>query len=140
MENIQDTQSGKTSQALSPPTKEKISDASSKASAKSATKPYLFLRLISGFLPGRSWETVTQLHGECSTRNTGEHPNEENASTLSQILQAGVRKYSLSRKACLGIRGELRVARTAENPEKGTGQAENERLVLCDQGGNLRMC
>ena len=104
MENIQDMQSGKTSQALSPPTKEKISDASSKASAKYVTKPYLFLRLISGFLPGRSWEMVTQSHGECSTRNTGERPNAENASTLSQILQAGVpEKYSLSQKACLGI-------------------------------------
>jgi len=37
-------------------------------------------------------------------RNTGEFPNEENASTLSQILQVGVQeKYYLSQKACLGI-------------------------------------
>ena len=34
----------------------------------------------------------------------GEFPREENASTLSQILQAGVpEKYYLSQKACLGI-------------------------------------
>ena len=36
--------------------------------------------------------------------NTGEFPSEENASTLSQILMAGVpEKYYLSQKACLGI-------------------------------------
>lgn len=36
--------------------------------------------------------------------STGESPNAENASTLSQILQAGVpEKYYLSPKACLGI-------------------------------------
>ena len=36
--------------------------------------------------------------------STGESPSEENASTLSQILQAGVpEKYYLSPKACLGI-------------------------------------
>ena len=34
----------------------------------------------------------------------GEFPREENASTLSQILQAEVpEKYYLSQKACLGI-------------------------------------
>jgi hypothetical protein len=38
------------------------------------------------------------------TLNTGEFPNEENASSLSQILQVGVpEKYYLSQKACLGI-------------------------------------
>jgi len=36
--------------------------------------------------------------------NTGEFPSEENASTLSQILQDRVpEKYYLSQKACLGI-------------------------------------
>ncbi len=36
--------------------------------------------------------------------NTGESPSEENASTLSQILQANVpERYSLSPRACLGI-------------------------------------
>ena len=38
------------------------------------------------------------------THNIGEYPNEENASSLSQILQAGVpEKYYLSPKACQGI-------------------------------------
>ena len=36
--------------------------------------------------------------------NTGESPNEENVSSLSQILQAQVPdKYYLSQKACQGI-------------------------------------
>ena len=47
---------------------------------------------------------VTPLRGESSTRNTGESPKEENASSLSQILQVGVpERYYLSPKACLGI-------------------------------------
>ena len=38
------------------------------------------------------------------TRNTGESPSEENASSLSQILQREVpEKYCLSQKACQGI-------------------------------------
>ena len=37
-------------------------------------------------------------------RSIGEFPNEENASTLSQILMVGVpEKYYLSPKACQGI-------------------------------------
>ena len=48
--------------------------------------------------------TVTPSPGESLTRNSGESPKEENASTLSQILQVGVpEKYYLSQKACLGI-------------------------------------
>lgn len=42
--------------------------------------------------------------GESLMLNTGECPNEERESTLSQILQANVpTKYYLSQKACLGI-------------------------------------
>ena len=38
------------------------------------------------------------------TLNTSEFPKEENASTLSQILEAKApEKYYLSQKACLGI-------------------------------------
>lgn len=104
MENIRDTSSGKTSQALSPQTKEKTSGASSKVSATSQMKPYQFLLLRSGSAQERSWETVTPLPGDSWTRNTGESPREENVSTLSQILQADVpEKYYLSPKACLGI-------------------------------------
>jgi hypothetical protein len=42
--------------------------------------------------------------GGCTTLNTGECPSAENASTLSQILQANApEKYYLSAKACAGI-------------------------------------
>ena len=41
---------------------------------------------------------------ELSMLNIGESPNEENVSTLSQILQVGVpATYFLSPKACQGI-------------------------------------
>ena len=104
MANIQDTSCGRTSLGHSPQTRERTSDASSKASAASQTKPYLFLQLRSGSPQEASWEMVTPLPGECLTLSIGEFPREENASTLSQILQAGVpEKYYLSQKACLGI-------------------------------------
>ena len=42
--------------------------------------------------------------GEYTTRSFGECPNEENASRLSQILEAYPHpKYALSAKACQGI-------------------------------------
>ena len=48
-------------------------------------------------------EILSPSHGECLTRNTGESPSEENASSLSQILQREVlEKYCLSQKACQG--------------------------------------
>jgi hypothetical protein len=50
------------------------------------------------------WVTDGALLTVLSTRNTGESPNADAASTLSQILQVGVpEKYYLSQKACQGI-------------------------------------
>lgn len=44
------------------------------------------------------------MHTELSMLNTGESPSEDAASSLSQILLAGVpEKYYLSPKACQGI-------------------------------------
>ena len=104
MAKNQDILSGKTSLEPSHQTKEKISDVSLKASATSRMKPYQFLRLISGNRQELLWETIFPLPGECLTLNTGEFPKEENASTLSQILQANVpEKYYLSQRACQGI-------------------------------------
>ena len=104
MAKNQDILSGKTSLEPSHQTKEKISDVSLKASATSRMKPYQFLRLISGNKQELLWEIIFPLPGGCLTLNTGEFPNEENASSLSQILQAGVPdKYYLSPKACQGI-------------------------------------
>jgi hypothetical protein len=69
-----------------------------------AVKLILFLDLRNGRTQEKSWETITPSHGGYLMLNTGECPSAENASTLSQILQAGVpEKYYLSQKACLGI-------------------------------------
>ena len=106
MENIRDLSCGRMCQELSPQTKEKISGQSSKRSAPSKAKAFLFLNLQrgNGAAPETLWQTDFPLRGGCLTPNFGESPNEENASTLSQILQAGVpEKYYLSPKACLGI-------------------------------------
>ena len=51
-----------------------------------------------------TWESSGALRTALLTRNTGESPSEDAASSLSQILQAGVPdKYYLSPKACQGI-------------------------------------
>lgn len=55
-------------------------------------------------MPTATWETDGALLTEFSMLNSGEFPNEENASTLSQILQVGAPStYFLSPKACQGI-------------------------------------
>ena len=57
-----------------------------------------------GTKPETSWEVITLSHGECLMLNTGEYPNAERESTLSQILQVNVpEKYYLSPTACEGI-------------------------------------
>ena len=75
-----------------------------KKSAKSRTALFLLLDIRSGGMQEPFWETVSPSHGGYLTHNFGESPNEENVSTLSQILMAGVpEKYYLSPKACQGI-------------------------------------
>ncbi|MGN8857737.1 hypothetical protein [Catenibacterium mitsuokai] len=104
MADIQDLSSGKMSQEPSQATREKTSEPSSKRSAKSKMNVCQCLNLQNGRVQEKSWETVTQSHGDSLMLNFGEYPREENVSTLSQILQAGVpEKYYLSQKACLGI-------------------------------------
>ena len=106
MANIQNMLSGKMSMEHFPPTKEKTSVASSKNSQEYATKKvqFLDLRTESGETQEKSWAITFPLHGDYSTLNTGECPNEENASTLWQILQVDApEKYYLSAKACAGI-------------------------------------
>ena len=104
MENILGSSSGKMSLERSAPTKERISDVSSKACVKLRTKAFLLLDARNGQTQEKYWQTVSPSHGESSMRNTGESPREENVSTLSQILMANVpEKYYLSQKACRGI-------------------------------------
>ena len=102
-ENL-DLSSGKMSPEHSAPTREKTSEQYSKRSAKSKMNQCQCLNLTNGTVQEKSWEIITPLPGDSSMLNFGEFPREENASTLSQILQAGVpEKYYLSQKACLGI-------------------------------------
>jgi hypothetical protein len=104
MESIRDGSAGRMSPAPSPPIKEKTSKQSLTQSAKSKMKPAMFLNVKSGNPRERFWETIFPSRGEFSMRSFGEFPNEENASSLSRILQAGVPdKYYLSPKACKGI-------------------------------------
>ena len=57
----------------------------------------------------KSWVITFPLHGDYSMLNTGECPNEENASILWQILQEDApEKYYLSAKACEGRNGGAR--------------------------------
>lgn len=106
MASIQDLWSGKMSRERSRPTKAKTSGQSSARCAKSKEKTMLCLNFQTenGTMQAASWERISPSHGGCSMRSIGEFPNEENASTLSQILMAGVpEKYYLSPKACQGI-------------------------------------
>ena len=104
MEKDHDISSGKMSQVHTRQTRERTSDVSSRASARSKTQMYMFLQLKNGNLQERSWEMITPLLGEPSMLSTGESPREEDVSTLLEILQVGVQeKYYLSPKACLGI-------------------------------------
>ena len=101
-----DTVSGKTSQALSPPTEEMISKLSSKqlSQLKKLGSRCLRLRISDGQNRTYYWETDGAWLTEFLTLNTGASPNEEAGSTLSEILLAEVpEKYYLSPKACLGI-------------------------------------
>ena len=126
MANIQDSQCGKMSLGLSPPTTEKTSAASSKSSARSKPQMYLFLNRRSGKKPEASWEMIILSPGEHSTVSIGPFPREECVSTLSQILQVNVpKKYYLSPKACLGI---LRRA-----SERGKALPEVLRIALEQQ-------
>ena len=106
MENIQDTVSGRTFPALSPPTAEKISGLSSKqlSELKKKGSRCLRLKITDGQNQTYIWETDGAWLTEFSTLNTGVSPSEGQESTLSQILLEEVpEKYYLSPKACLGI-------------------------------------
>ena len=106
MANTPAGSAGKMSPALSPQTPAVTSKQSSKrSSGLSNRKPRcLCLKKADGHTLTAIWETDGALLTEFLTLNSGESPKEENASTLSQILQVGVPStYFLSPKACQGI-------------------------------------
>ena len=66
--------------------------------------PLMCLDLRNGSQQDLFGGTDTQWHGESSMPSTGESPKDENASTLSAILQdTAPEKYYLSPRACQGI-------------------------------------
>ena len=72
MADIQDLWCGKMSQGHSRQTRGKISKPSSKKSVKSKTPVCMFLNLQNGRTQGKSWETVSPLHGGCLMRSNVE--------------------------------------------------------------------
>ena len=106
MEKNQDSVSGKMSQARSVQTAGRTSKLSSKRSSASKSRGPRCLRLKITDVQKRTyiWEPDGVWLTEFLTLNFGASPSEENASSLSQILEANVpEKYYLSPKACLGI-------------------------------------
>lgn len=106
MENIQNSQYGKTCRELSAQTKEKTFESSLNLSqgSKTPTPLFLDLRKKDGRTPDLSWETDIPSDGESSTLNFGESPKDVVESFLSQILEENVpEKYSLSATACRDI-------------------------------------
>lgn len=103
MGNTRDSPSGKMSPERSALIKDVISAKRSSPSATSEGEAQ-YLNLKYGNMPGSSWETVSVLHGDNTTRNFGECPNDAKESTVLSILQANVPdKYYLSPRAAQGI-------------------------------------
>lgn len=132
---------GKTCPELSAPTKEPISASCSKKQPKwPANKPPLFLSLkTDGLQPDAlpMWEDNGALRGEYLTHSFGVCPKDENASRLSQILEASPHpKYSLSARACLGIlnRAEKRGKQLPEILKLALIQQAQRGGAYCIQG------
>ena len=126
-----DIWSGKMSQELSVQMVEQTSKPSSKRSSRSQKKTLpICLMLVNGQSRDASMMSWAdgQLLGEYMTLSFGECPKEENASRLSQILEAyPPQRYSLSAKACQGIlnRAERRGKKLPEELERALrAQAE----------------
>ena len=132
---------GKMCPELSAPTKEPISASCSKKPQKwPANKPPLFLSLkTDGLQPDAlpMWEDNGALRGEYLMHSFGVCPKDENASHLSQILEASPHpKYSLSAKACLGIlnRAEKRGKQLPEILKLALIQQAQRGGAYCIQG------
>lgn len=101
-----DTWYGKMSPVPYPQTMAKISEPSLKKPQGSLKKLPLFLNLRGGggTHQAASWEMGGALLGEYTMQSFGESPSVGVESALSLILEENPHpKYSLSKKACLGI-------------------------------------
>lgn len=132
---------GKMCPELSAPTKEPISASCFKKPQKwPANKPPLFLSLkTDGLQPDAlpMWEDNGALRGEYLMHSFGVCPKDENASHLSQILEASPHpKYSLSARACLGIlnRAEKRGKQLPEILKLALIQQAQRGGAYCIQG------
>lgn len=132
---------GKMCPGLSAPQKEPTLEPCSKKQQKwPANKPPLFLCLkTDGLQPDASpiWEDNGALRGEYLMHSFGVCPKDENASHLSQILEASPHpKYSLSAKACLGIlnRAERRGKVLPEILKQALIQQAQRGGAYCIQG------
>ncbi len=108
MENILNSQYGKTFQEPSLQTKEKTSDASWKNLHALSNQVFQFLDLREKKENGQKQEQLPETdgpwRGDYSTLVVGVFPSVENVSRLSWILQDNVpEKYYLSKRACQGI-------------------------------------
>ena len=131
MANIRDSQSWRMYAASFPPTKERISGQSSKASAKSKTVKFIFLDLRNGKTQERFWEIISQSHGGYLTRNTGMSPKDESVSTLSQILMAQVPEKGISGYSAESFKSWQAAARSITKSSGTSG-----KICLNDQGGD----
>ena len=105
MANIQNTSSGRTSQARSPQTRARISEQSSKQSAPSKKSEIDIPRYDkwpnAGLVMADNFSVAWRVF---DAQYWGSSPEKKNASTLSQILMdCEPERYYLSQKACLGI-------------------------------------
>lgn len=106
MDYIQLSLFGKMYSELSPATKEKISEPSSRRLSRLSSREPLCLRFqkADGHMQTAGWEKDGALVGELSMLNTGESPSDAVECTLSSILEDSVpEKYFLSAQACEGI-------------------------------------
>lgn len=101
----QDTLCGRTFPGHYHQTVEKISESSSKRSAKLSMSKFQFLDLRGGGLTQeQSWATDIPLRGELWTHNIGECPKDVVESHLSQILEVAPHPtYYLTARACDGV-------------------------------------
>ena len=145
-----DTWCGRTSTERSAPTEAKTSRQSSKkSSASSKTKSPICLKLSRGGGQSQDASTTRWEHGALlgafTMHSFGECPREENASRLSQILEACPHpKYSLSAKACQGILNRA-VRRGKELPpelkmalEAQSAPAKAQKLAASEHRKNVR--
>lgn len=138
MENIQNTLFGK----MSPEHLVVIKGMTLKPCLKKSQKPvFQYLQAENGVTP--EWLEAAELQqlGDCSTLNIGEYPNEESASTLSEVLEAITpSKYYLSATACEDILRRAERRKKKLPPDLETALKQQTECLTREEtegGGNI---